>query len=207
LCYNIAMDHIKARNLLLPSIICAVLFLIFFTHLIASPNTVWAFTQDFNQKKLTQEKVQEHRFELSLIFPSSILQWRTEIEKQAASQIIDPNLIAAVILQESGGDPLAYSSSGAVGLMQVMPRDGLAAGFLCNNVPCFQLRPSTQELNDPQFNIEYGSKMLKDLYLHYGNWRDALMYYGPYDVGYRYADLVLSLQGQYSPAGEQISAG
>jgi soluble lytic murein transglycosylase-like protein len=62
-------------------------------------------------------------------------------------------------------------------------------------------------LYDPQFNIEYGCKMLKDLYLHYGNWRDALMYYGPYDIGYGYADLVLSLQGQYSPAGVQISAG
>jgi len=44
-------------------------------------------------------------------------------------------LIAAVILQESGGDPSAYSSSGAVGLMQVMPRDGIAAEFMCVNGP------------------------------------------------------------------------
>ena len=73
---------------------------------------------------------------------------------------LPPNLIAAVILQESGGDATAYSSSGAVGLMQVMPRDGIAASFECINGPCFASRPTIEELQDPRFNIEYGTRML-----------------------------------------------
>jgi soluble lytic murein transglycosylase-like protein len=111
---------------------------------------------------------------------------------------VDANLIAAVILQESGGDPLAFSVSGAVGLMQVMPRDGLAASFYCNGKSCFQSRPSIQELSNPQFNIEYGTGMLKNLFTQFGSWREALHAYGPIDVGYDYADRVLLIRDQYS---------
>ena len=81
--------------------------------------------------------------------------------------------------------------------MQVMPRDGLAASFMCVNGPCFANRPTTEQLQDPEFNISYGTKMLAELVSKYGNMRDALRYYGPKDVGYYYADIVLSLYNQY----------
>ena len=106
-------------------------------------------------------------------------------------------LSAAVIWQESGGDPAAYSHSGAVGLMQVMPRDGIAAAFMCPNGPCFANRPAITELEDPEFNISYGVGMLAGLYQRYGDLRQALKAYGPMDVGYSYADTVLGLYQQY----------
>ena len=110
---------------------------------------------------------------------------------------IDPDLIAAVIWQESGGNPDAYSRSGAVGLMQVMPRDGLAAEFQCKNGPCFAGRPTIADLQDPEFNIKYGIKMLKRLYDHYGDYRSALRAYGPMDVGWSYADKILNIYSNY----------
>lgn len=126
-------------------------------------------------------------------FPASILQWCDLITRYAHLHGLEPDLVAAVMLQESGGDPLAYSHSGAVGLLQVMPRDGIAASFMCQNGPCFTDRPSIQELQDPEFNIEYGTGMMANLILKYGNLRDALKAYGPMDVGYYYADKVLRI--------------
>jgi hypothetical protein len=134
---------------------------------------------------------------LSSQFPDSIRQWCSGIVNAAQDQNLDANLIAAVMLQESGGDPQAYSSSGAVGLMQIMPRDGLAASFFCGDSPCFASRPSMAELYDPEFNLNYGANMLGSLYRKYGDWRDALMAYGPANVGYYYADIVLGIYQNY----------
>ena len=106
-------------------------------------------------------------------------------------------MIAALIWQESGGNPVAYSSSGAVGLMQVMPRDGLAANFICANGPCFASRPTIEELQDPKFNVKYGTAMLAGLLERSGSLRDALKSYGPMDVGYYYADKVLAIYQKY----------
>lgn len=107
---------------------------------------------------------------------------------------LDPTLLAVLIYWESGGDSQAISSSGAVGLMQVMPRDGLAASFECINGPCFASRPTMEELEDPAFNIEYGSNILSGLLARTGSIREALFSYGPMDVGFEeYADKLLSL--------------
>jgi soluble lytic murein transglycosylase-like protein len=137
--------------------------------------------------------------ELSAHFPQSVLQWCELIAHCADQHNLPADLIAALIWQESGGNPSAYSSSGAVGLMQVMPRDGLAAAFMCANGPCFAARPAINELQDPEFNIEYGTRMLAGLLARHQDWREALKRYGPYDVGYAYADIVLSLYSQASP--------
>jgi hypothetical protein len=131
-------------------------------------------------------------------YPESITKWCGLITKHAMKNNIHPDLLAALIWQESGGNPAAYSRSGAVGLMQVMPRDGLAASFMCVNGPCFTNRPSIQELQDPQFNVKYGSGMLAGLVKKYGDTREALKYYGPMDVGYYYADKVLGIFNKYS---------
>jgi soluble lytic murein transglycosylase-like protein len=98
------------------------------------------------------------------------------------------------MLQESGGAADAYSASGAVGLLQVMPSDGIAAGFMCANGPCFASRPTTQELLDPAFNIDYGVRYLSGLIQRYGgDTREALRSYGPLNMEYRYADIVLTI--------------
>lgn len=124
-------------------------------------------------------------------YPEKIVPWCNLIEEKARDYAVDPLLIAAVMLVESGGQPEVISHSGAVGLMQVMPRDGIASTFQCINGPCFANRPTIEELKDPDFNVEYGVRMLSGLINRYGNTRDALKSYGPGDVGYWYADLVL----------------
>ena len=130
---------------------------------------------------------------VSSSFPDSIRQWCGLISRYANEHGLDPDLVAAVIVQESGGNPDAYSHSGAVGLMQVMPRDGLASGFMCVNGPCFGSRPSMSELYDPEFNVSYGTGMLSGLVARRGSVRDGLMSYGPANVGYYYADKVLAI--------------
>lgn len=135
--------------------------------------------------------------EVSQRFPDKVLKWCGLITQAAHSRGLEPNLIAALILQESGGNEVAYSKSGAVGLMQVMPRDGLAASFSCINGPCFSDRPTIAELEDPDFNVQYGTKMLASLLNRHGNIRDALKAYGPMNVGYYYADIVLGLFQRY----------
>lgn len=126
-------------------------------------------------------------------YPDKVKPWCVLIEASSAEHGVDPLLIAAVMLQESGGQPEVLSTSGAVGLMQVMPRDGIAASFQCVNGPCFASRPSIEELKDPAFNVNFGVRMLAGLIARHGDVREALKSYGPYDVGYRYADQVLAI--------------
>jgi soluble lytic murein transglycosylase-like protein len=146
------------------------------------------------QKGLTHE---DQTCTLPTSYPADILQWCDLIETSAKENNLPARLIAAVILQESGGDPQAYSSSGAVGLMQVMPRDGIASEFMCPNGPCFASRPTIEELEDPAFNVAYGSQMLAGLFQKHGSYREALFKYGPINMGYDYADIVLKIWESY----------
>lgn len=130
-------------------------------------------------------------------YPDNIRQWCKLITEYSRKNNLDPDLIAALVWQESGGNEIAYSRSGAVGLMQVMPKDGIAATFQCPNGPCFASRPSIKELQDPSFNIKYGTGMLAGLVNRYGDVREALKYYGPSNVGYYYADKVLGIYKNY----------
>ncbi len=129
-------------------------------------------------------------------YPDKIAPWCNLIEEKSRRFEVDPLLIAAVMLVESGGQPEVISHSGAVGLMQVMPRDGIASTFQCVNGPCFANRPTIEELKNPEFNLEYGVAMLAGLINRYGNTRDALKAYGPGDVGYWYADKVLGIYAE-----------
>jgi hypothetical protein len=134
---------------------------------------------------------------LSPGFSASVRQWCSSIDKYARENNLDPNLIAAVITQESGGQPQAYSSSGAVGLMQIMPSDGISAGFMCVSGPCFSGRPTSSALENPDYNISYGTRMLAGLVQRDGSIREALRAYGPMNVGYSYADLILSIYNSH----------
>ena len=134
---------------------------------------------------------------LALAYPESVRRWCTLILEAAAAHDLPANLIAAVILQESGGQAAIISPSGAVGLMQVMPRDGLAAEFQCPNGPCFASRPTILELQDPAYNLEYGTRLLAGLLQRHGDLRLALKAYGPLDVEFAYADAVLAIFENY----------
>ena len=53
--------------------------------------------------------------------PQSVQRWWPDVARIAARHKVDPELVAIIILVESGGDPEARSSAGATGLMQLMP--------------------------------------------------------------------------------------
>lgn len=123
-----------------------------------------------------------------------VISYCQEITSASEQYGIAPEVIAAIILIESGGDAYAISTSGATGLMQIMPSDGYASTFNCINGPCFSNRPKTVELLDPEFNINFGAKLLASYISNYGDLREGLFHYGPLDVGYEgYADKVLLL--------------
>jgi len=168
--------------------------LVFITRWIAAPIVPHLFTSDH---AIPDPAVPQAGASLSPLYPVAIQQWRPLIEQCAGRYQLDPDIVAAVMLQESAGNAGATSSSGAVGLMQVMPCDGVAAGFQCNNGPCFADRPSSAELYDPQFNIDYGCRTLRGLIDHQPSLRDALRAYGPRDSGYAYADLVISIYERF----------
>ena len=156
---------------------------------------------DENEEILTDDNEAKNEAgsdcQVSKNYPNKILNWCNQITRFSDKNDLDPDLVAALILQESGGNPSAYSKSGAVGLMQVMPRDGLAASFSCVNGPCFANRPSIKQLEDPKFNIQYGTNMLAGLVDKHGDVREALKSYGPMNVGYYYADIVLKIYKNY----------
>jgi soluble lytic murein transglycosylase-like protein len=143
------------------------------------------------------EQDENNNCTISNAYPQDVRQWCEQIMRHARNNRLEPDLIAALIWQESGGNPTAYSKSGAVGLMQVMPRDGISASFQCINGPCFTNRPSISELERPNFNIKYGTGMLAGLFNKYGDIREALKYYGPMNVDYYYADKVLNIYQTY----------
>jgi soluble lytic murein transglycosylase-like protein len=58
---------------------------------------------------------------LAPLFTPQVQAWSPQIGEWAEVRQLDPNLIATVMQIESCGDPQAVSSSGAMGLFQVMP--------------------------------------------------------------------------------------
>jgi soluble lytic murein transglycosylase-like protein len=185
--------NISPRSLILPIILIVGLCL---TALSISVNTGFAQqTISPNKDEVSESRINSRK--LSPKFPENIQKRKPLIESAASETGLDPDLIAAVMLQESGGDPQAYSTSGAVGLMQVMPKDGIASEFMCGNAPCFMNRPTIDDLLNPAFNIRYGSSYLSGLIGKKGTEREALFSYGPMDMGYGYADIVLAIYKNY----------
>lgn len=90
------------------------------------------------------------------------------ILKNAEKHDIPPHIIAAVIRQESHYKPNARSPSGAVGLMQVIPK--------------YWSKKCPGDLYNEEINIHCGSAILSEYHEKGGNWNKALGYYnvGPY---------------------------
>jgi soluble lytic murein transglycosylase len=85
---------------------------------------------------------------------------------------LDPALLAAVIYQESKFDAGAKSSSGAIGLMQLLP--ATAKGIALNTGGS---RFRVADLYDAEINVRYGAFYLRRLLAKYGDTRLALAAY------------------------------
>jgi hypothetical protein len=111
-------------------------------------------------------------FGLQMIFPTPFL---NEIKKNAVELGVDPILILSLIKQESAFDEDANSSTGASGLMQLMPATA------SETEPTI----SSAELLEADANIRVGTKYLKKLLGRFnGNIALALASYnaGPHAV-------------------------
>ncbi len=116
---------------------------------------------------------------LSPYWSPRIQRWAPYIVEEAGGWQLDPDFLASLVWMESRGDPCAVGPVGAVGLMQVMPKE---AGF--------SWRPSRDALMDPAVNLHAGCRTLVDiihqgkgdlfntLAAYNGGW-EQIMYRGP----------------------------
>ena len=83
---------------------------------------------------------------------------RHHMRDAAKTHRIDFELLQALIVAESGFDPLAVSPKGAVGLMQLMPETAKRFGVNSDKTKTVE-----QKLRDPKTNIAAGTKYLRVL--------------------------------------------
>lgn len=107
-----------------------------------------SFREAESQIALLSEQAKEEFFRTQVPFGDLIY-------REALKNEVDPELVAAVVQQESRFKPTARSPVGAMGLMQLMPRTGKWMG--------------ATNLNDPQQNIKAGVKYLKYLGERFGD--------------------------------------
>lgn len=84
---------------------------------------------------------------LSPYWGPTIARWDDLIAFYAGMRGLDPDLVASIIFEESHGLPDEVSVVGAVGLMQIMPRE---TGFAW--------RPGAAELLKPSVNLYWGTR-------------------------------------------------
>lgn len=78
----------------------------------------------------------------------TVRQFGTDIDRAAKAAGLDPRLVLAVVMEESGGDPAARSPAGARGLMQLMPGTARDLGV--------------QDPADPAANLGGGARYLAE---------------------------------------------
>ena len=105
-----------------------------------------------------------HAGEADTELPAEYIQYCEEIGQ---AYHICPELLEAVIEEESGGNPDAVGAAGEIGLMQVYPKyHRMRAGHL-----------NVYDLSDPEGNILVGADYLAELFKEYGDIGTALMVY------------------------------
>ncbi len=104
-----------------------------------------------------------------LLYPAASAEALTSAARGAG---LDPNLVAAVALQESAFNPLAVSSAGARGLLQIMPSVGAELARSAG-IPRF----APADLFDPVINLRLGCSHLSDYRRRLGSTPRALAAY------------------------------
>lgn len=84
----------------------------------------------------------------------TLKRFENEITQSARQNGLDPALILAVVMEESGGDPMATSGKGAQGLMQLMPETARELGV--------------EDPTSPSQNVAGGSLYLSQMMKRYG---------------------------------------
>jgi soluble lytic murein transglycosylase len=100
------------------------------------------------------------------------LRYEQIVVGHAENYRLEPQLVAAVIYQESKFDADAVSDAGAVGLMQLLPETGQG---IADRTGGEHWRP--EDLRSPELNVRYGSWYLRHLLDKYGDERLALAAY------------------------------
>jgi soluble lytic murein transglycosylase-like protein len=124
------------------------------------------------------------RYDMQLLAKAS--QYDSIIEHAAVSAAIEPNLLRAVIVVESGFNCRAVSKRGAVGLMQLMP--ATASRFGVSNP------------YDARQNVHAGARYLKFLIDRFGH--DIRLALAAYNAG---EDAVARNGGQIPPFSETMA--
>jgi soluble lytic murein transglycosylase-like protein len=99
--------------------------------------------------------------------PQSVRRWWADITRISQRHHVDPELVAILILVESGGDPEARSSAGATGLMQLMPATAIEVAQQLG-MRDFGL----DRLTDPVTNIELGTAYISQQLARFGQAAD-----------------------------------
>ncbi len=89
--------------------------------------------------------------------------WRDQVVRFAPPAGVPPDLLQALMREESALDPAVVSSAGAVGLTQLMVRTAAQTAKRLS-LPA----PSAQDLTDPRLNIRLGASYLGDLLKRFG---------------------------------------
>ena len=100
------------------------------------------------------------------------LKYKQIVRGHARNYKLEPALLAAVIYQESKFDAHAKSSSGAMGLMQLLPSTAHGIALHTGGTGF-----RTEDLWNPEINVRYGSFYLRRLLNKYGDERAALAAY------------------------------
>lgn len=100
------------------------------------------------------------------------LRYEQIVRGHARNYDLDPALLAAVIYQESKFKANARSSSGAIGLMQLLP-DTARGIALHTGGTAF----TVDDLYNPEINVRYGAWYLRHLLQKYRDERTALAAY------------------------------
>lgn len=90
----------------------------------------------------------------ALVFP---IKYNSFVNEYSKTYNLNPSLVYSVILAESKFNPNAKSNSGAMGLMQIMPKTGEFIALSLNE-EFFE-----ENLYNPQINIKYGCFYLRYL--------------------------------------------
>ncbi len=106
-----------------------------------------------------------------------------EIKKSAKEHGVPPTLLAAVIELESGFNQAAVSSTGAIGLSQIMPNVWSGVCKKLSTIPG---------------NVDCGARVLKGYYESAGSWEKALALYNVGPGNYQRSSRSRAVGSQYA---------